>query len=155
MKNKLFYSLIIIIAFLSLWSIAQERFLNESDGKKPEKAINLKLGDKTIKAVVAKTESEKSQGLSGKEKITDGDGMFFPFEKEGQYYFWMQNMNFPIDIIWLDKNYTIVDLTRNLKPDSYPNSVTSQKPAQFILEINTGLIDKYQLKKGDKIEKIN
>ena len=154
MKNKLFYALIIVIAFFSLWSIAQERFLNESDGE-TDRVTELRLGDKTIKAVVAKTEGEKSQGLSGKQKIADNEGMFFPFDQEGQYYFWMQNMHFPIDIVWLDKDYKIVDLTKNLKPDSYPNSITSQKPAQFILEINAGLSDKYQLKIGDTVDKIN
>lgn len=152
MKNKIFYSLIIVIAIASLWLVVSERIDNTSDGKSLDnkQLPRLVSGNKTIFVEIVKTEVTRAQGLSGRKSLLEESGMLFVFDQPDFYYFWMKGMNFPIDIVWLDKNYQIIDITKNLPPESYPAQVTNKTPAQFVLEINGGLADKYGLKIGDK-----
>ena len=151
MKNKIFYILIVIIAVASLWLIASERINNKSDGKninnKQLKA--LKIGDKTILIEIAKTEKDREQGLSGKKNLPTEQGMLFAFDKPDFYSFWMKEMNFPIDIVWLDQGLKIVEITENFEPKTYPQTITSHYPAQYVLEINTKSVEKYGFKIGD------
>jgi len=151
MKNKLFYLLIIIITGSSLWMITSERFNDKSNGKSIDnKQIpTLSIGDKTIFIEIVKTEEQRVKGLSDRKSLPKDSGMLFIFDKPDFYNFWMKDMNFPIDIVWMDKNYKIVNVTKNLKPETYPNTVTSQTQAQYILELNTDSIEQLKLKIGD------
>jgi len=158
MKNKLFYLLILIIATASLWLIVDERINNKSDGRSVDNQqfTSLKLGNQTFLAEIAKTEKERERGLSGKNSLPEDFGMLFVFNKPDKYLFWMKEMNFPIDIIWLNENKKIVDITTNLATSTYPNTVTSQTSALYVFEINAGLADKYNFKIGDSLDfKIN
>jgi uncharacterized membrane protein (UPF0127 family) len=103
---------------------------------------------------VAKTPKEKEIGLSGKTSISTDYGMYFPFEKADYYAFWMKNMKFPIDIIFLKDN-KIVTIFQNVPA---PTSDTDKlplyqpdEPANAVLEITAGLSQKYSLSKGDTI----
>jgi len=49
-------------------------------------------------------------------------------------------MNFPIDIIWLDKNKKVLGITKDLQPSSYPEIFYSPENTSYALEINTGLL---------------
>jgi uncharacterized membrane protein (UPF0127 family) len=102
----------------------------------------------------AKTPEEREKGLSDREELAQNKGMFFIFEKEGIYPFWMKNMNFPLDIVWLDKDNKVVYLVENVKPCDagacqiiYPD-----QKAQYILEINAGEAGKIGLKEGSIVE---
>ena len=60
-------------------------------------------------------------------------------------------MDFPIDMIWMDRNFNVVGLKSNATPDSYPQTFSPEKPAFYVLETHTGLIDYEKLKIGDKV----
>ena len=60
-------------------------------------------------------------------------------------------MDFPIDIIWIDENKKIIDLTEDARPDSYPQTFVSKNPALYVLEVNAGTIKKYEIKIGEEI----
>lgn len=151
MKNKIFYGIILVVALTSLWLIIGERINNTSNGKSVDnKPLSpLKIGNRTILVEIVKTEPARAKGLSGRKALPENSGMLFVFDQPDFYHFWMKEMNFPIDIIWLDENKNIVDITANLATSTYPKTVTSRLPAKYVLELNAGWANKNGLKIGD------
>ena len=118
--------------------------------KIPTAAIN----NQTFKLFIAKSAREKEIGLSGKDSLSQDYGMYFPFEKPDYYSFWMKNMKFPIDMIFLSSN-RIVTIYENLEPLQdlkSPPLYKSSEPADAVLEINAGQAKKYNIKVGDEIK---
>ena len=97
-------------------------------------------------------EADKRQrGLSGRSSLPEGRGMLFIFPAIGNHGIWMKEMNFPIDIIWLDTDARVVGLTKEVQPDSYPDVFYADKDSLYVIEINAGEISKNNIKIGDAI----
>lgn len=107
------------------------------------------LGSAVFQVEVAQTQEERSRGLSGRAGMKDNQGMLFVFDQAAFQNFWMKDMKFPIDIIWMDGGFQVVDITRNLSPQTYPKTFTSLSPAKYVLEINAGLSEKNNILLGD------
>lgn len=110
----------------------------------------LTLGTTRINVEIAQTEAEQERGLSGRADLPENHGLLFVYTQDARPAFWMKEMNFPIDIIWLDKNLTVVGIERNISPDTYPQTFSSPAPIRYGLEVRAGFVDKYHLKVGDK-----
>lgn len=110
------------------------------------------IEDKGVKLSVqiAETEGEREQGLSDVNNLSDDQGMLFIFDEPGYYQMWMKDMLFPLDILWLDQNFKVVDIKKELSPSTYPESFGPKSPAKYVLEINSGLSDKYGFAIGDQ-----
>ncbi len=113
------------------------------------------IDNQTFSVLVAKTEKEKEIGLSSRTGLPDNMGMVFPFDTPGFYAFWMKNMKFPLDIIYIHGN-KIVTIINNL-PNPTPQNDTWQivKPteaADLVLEINAGLSKKYNFQVSDMVK---
>jgi len=94
-----------------------------------------------FKVELARTEAERRQGLMFRKNLGENEGMFFIFEEEGVYPFWMQNTFLPLDIIWIDKNFQVVYLSENTPPckkDLPCLSINPRKKAKYALEIKGG-----------------
>ncbi|TSC90524.1 MAG: hypothetical protein G01um10142_420 [Parcubacteria group bacterium Gr01-1014_2] len=63
-------------------------------------------------------------------------------------------MNFPIDVIWLDENYRVVDIAHNVRPDSFPEIFEPRAPALYILEVNAGFARRNGIETGDDLKSI-
>ena len=103
---------------------------------------------------VADTLKKRSLGLGKRTFLKKGWGMLFVFEKRKPYRFWMKDMQFPLDIIWLD-NHRIVHIIHNAKPANSrgePEVMTSPVPVNFVLEIAAGRAAKLRLKTGQRIK---
>ena len=111
----------------------------------------LKIGQTVFEVELADDQTKRSLGLSGRKFLAEGDGLLFIFEKPDLYPFWMKEMNFPIDIIWIDEDKKIIDLTEDVRHDSYPQIFVSKNPALYVLEVNAGTIKKYEIKIGEEI----
>ena len=105
---------------------------------------------------VMDTEQKREQGLSGKDKLVDHQGMLFVFEQKDRYSFWMKDMKFSIDIIFIDNN-KIVDIFHSV-PIPKPFEKLSQLPlytpafpANYVLEVNAGDASKYGFKVGEGV----
>lgn len=85
------------------------------------------------------------------ENLPTRNGMLFVFEKSKFHGFWMKNTPLPLDIIWIDEYYTVVDIIKNTVPFSTESLLPTQK-AKYALEINAGLSDLYYIKIGQKIK---
>ena len=107
-----------------------------------------------ITAELVNTEADRQRGLMFREGINPDQGMLFVFEKEDIHAFWMKNMKFPIDILWLDKNKRIVHIEKNVPPcseepcPSYPPGL----PAVYVLELKAGSVQGHGLKIYDRID---
>ncbi|MEK7602088.1 MAG: DUF192 domain-containing protein [Patescibacteria group bacterium] len=86
---------------------------------------------------IAKTDSEKERGLSGRPYIQDNYGMLFVFDTPGNYGFWMKDMLVSIDIIWLSDNGTILGINPSVTPATYPNVFYPPSPVRYVLETRT------------------
>ena len=115
--------------------------------------VTTSTGEK-IPVEVADTLKKRSLGLGNRPSLKKGWGMLFVFEERKPHRFWMKDMQFPLDIIWLD-NHRIVHINHNAKPASFkdePEVMTSPVPVNFVLEIAAGRAAKLRLKKGQQMK---
>lgn len=87
---------------------------------------------------VVNTPETRGRGLSGREQLGKDEGMWFVFDHPARYGFWMKDMNFPIDIIWLDDRYRVVHIEANVSPNTYPKSFTPDEESLYVLEVAAG-----------------
>lgn len=101
---------------------------------------------------LAITPKEKSTGLSFRKSLLPKHGMLFVYEHKDTYPFWMKDMKFPLDFIWIDGNQ-IVDITKDVPPETSENMrvVKPKLPVNKILEINAGEADTYTIQIGDTV----
>ena len=91
-------------------------------------------------------------GLSGRNELKENEGMLFVFDKIDKYTFWMKDMNFPIDMIWLSQDQKIVYIKKDARPELYPEKYTPNDNAKYVLEVTSGFSDKNNLKIGDSVK---
>src|SRR3989338_3043468 len=75
--------------------------------------VYLKINDAVVTAEVASTPNQWEKGLGGRERLDAHNGMLFVFPWRRQYTFWMQGMQFPLDLLFIDDTQ-IVDIVENL-----------------------------------------
>lgn len=80
----------------------------------------LTIGQTPLTVEVASTITQKQQGLSGRASLPEGRGMLFTFDQPGPYSFWMKDMNFALDFIWLQRG-TVVEMEQNVPPPTSAN----------------------------------
>lgn len=110
--------------------------------------VHVSLGTTRITVEVADDPTEREQGLSGHSPISDAEGMLFVFQEDGKHEFWMKDMLFPIDIIWLDANKRVIYVVANATPESYPNSYGPNAPSRYVLEVPAGWASRYGVDTG-------
>lgn len=109
----------------------------------------VEVGNQKFFVELAKTPERQKQGLGGREKIREKGGMLFEFEKSAEYSFWMKDMEFDLDILWI-KEGKVAYIAKNVSQKS-PGTINPKIKADKVLEINSGLSDKYNLKIGDSV----
>lgn len=140
-KSVLILGLIFSVVFL-----ARLFDLNHKNPGHPQ----LSFGRTVIDLELAQTEAEKEQGLSGRANLPESAGMLFVYTHDVQPNFWMKDMHFPLDIIWLDANYRISAISPQLAPETYPQTFAPAIPIRYVLEVNAGFVDKHGLKVGEE-----
>lgn len=109
------------------------------------------INGNNLVASVADTPLEREKGLSGQHIIDDKSGMYFVFEESDTHTFWMKDMKFRIDILWINELNEIVHIEENVGPDSYPAVFTPPVPAKYVLEVNAGWVKRNGVSEGDTI----
>lgn len=107
----------------------------------PSTSSTLTIKGTTLVVEIADDALERSQGLSGRASLQQNSGMLFLFEAPFVASFWMKDMNFALDFIWIRDN-TIVDITENVpapKDDNLPSYQPNQ-PVDAVLEVNAGWV---------------
>lgn len=112
------------------------------------------ISDVGLLADIADTPEKRTVGLGVRDKMDEGEAMLFPFDVEGRHSFWMYGMKFPIDIIWLDSNKTVIHIEHNLQPCT-PLDCPSYQPdddALYVLETVAGFSEKNSVTSGTRAE---
>ena len=140
---------LIILSFLLLLLSPLIGLLTRKDIAEYE-TIKLKLGSKEFELEIADTRDKQIKGLMDRDKLDDQKGMLFVFEPATRPAFWMRNVRFPIDIIFIDQQGLITEIWKNQEPCGFV--CTAQQPAEltsYVIEINAGASS--QLIIGDKL----
>lgn len=148
MKKKIIYLTIIILTVSSIFYIQSKKNIENICSKYVQKEIL--INNTKIHADIADNDCKRELGLS-KRQYMEKDGMFFVFENSGNYNFWMKDMNFPIDILWIDQDYKIIGIKKSIATSTYPETFGSEYYSRYILELSSGFSDKNNIKIGDKI----
>ena len=114
--------------------------------------INVSIYNKniTFNVEVAKTIEERRTGLMYRKKLLNNEGMLFVFPREKIIQLWMKNTYIPLDVIFISENKVIVDIKKNMEKLS-ETIVKSKVKSRYVLEFNAGLINKLDIKIGDKV----
>ena len=95
----------------------------------------LSVNGKNINAEVASTPARLEKGLSGRPCIDNNQAMLFQFDRSDYHSFWMKDMKFSIDMLWIDEDSRVVTIKANISPSTYPKTFTSTQPAKYVLEL--------------------
>lgn len=99
---------------------------------------------------IADTSVSREKGLSGKTSMPSNQAMLFKFESPAAQCFWMKDMRFSLDIVWLDSNKIVKHIESNLSPSSYPTTFCPPVPTLYVIEFNAGIAKSTNIKVGDK-----
>ncbi|MBI2013734.1 MAG: DUF192 domain-containing protein [Candidatus Colwellbacteria bacterium] len=106
------------------------------------------FGDTEVIVEIADTDEKRALGLSGREELKDDHGMLFIFENKHIPGFWMKDMNFAIDIIWIGEDFIVRDITPNLLPETYPQAFYPREPVLYVLEVSAGWAARHNIEVG-------
>jgi hypothetical protein len=110
------------------------------------------LGGKTFSAEISDKQYLLERGLSYRKSIDDNKAMLFVFPKPDSYKFWMKDMNFPIDMIWLGTGKKIVHIEKNVSPETYPKAFGPNSPSMYVIEVKAGTSDTLGLSIGQSVD---
>lgn len=115
-----------------------------------KETLHVSIKDKSYTFQVARTAPAREKGLSGTDTILY-DGMIFIFPQSDLYSFWMKEMKYPIDILWVNENFEIVEMRENIYPGTYPEVFTPTQKALYVIEVRAGVAEKADIRVGDQI----
>ncbi len=131
--------------------------LNSTKTSEPQAFKTIKIGDSSIKAEVADTDTARQKGLSGRASMAKDSGMLFVISNnKSTPTFWMKDMKIAIDIVWI-KNGKIIQIDKNVPPPSFgtpDNKLKLYSPksaVDYVLEVNSGYSDANNIKVGDSL----
>ena len=108
----------------------------------------------TFNVEIVVSPAATKQGLSGRPFLNPGKGMFFVFGSLAKQAMWMIDMRFPLDIVWLDEQLTVVHISYNCSP--CPNA--SQCPTyssvyrvKYAIEMTAGEAARHSFSVGKQI----
>jgi len=150
--KKVFLGLVLIVVFVCFYYIYSSR----------NNFSSVIINGHEIKIEIMDTPAKQAQGLSGHESLAENSGMLFVFSKPARQNFWMKDMKFPIDIIWIRQTADgdrIVGFVENApvppSTDGLETSLeifSSPDNVYKVLEINAGLVKRWGIKVGDLVD---
>lgn len=140
-QRLLFSGLLILLALFAL--------LSPSLFFKPPTA-DLNVGGQKLSLDIASTDAARQQGLSDRNSLPADRGMLFVFSQPGKQCFWMKDMRFSLDMVFLNSKKQIVHIEPNIAPNTYPKNYCADS-AQYVIELNAGVAAKLQLHTGQTL----
>jgi hypothetical protein len=109
------------------------------------------LGSTALGVTLADDYEERIRGLSGVPFLEDFGGKLFIYDTDERHGIWMKDMLMPIDILWIDKNLTIVYIVKNVNPNTYPEVFYPPTNARFVVETNAHFVSSFKIGVGDRM----
>jgi len=107
--------------------------------------------DITIDIEIANSPEEHAQGLMQRKSLPENSGMLFVFEEPHTLSFWMKDTYIPLDIIFIDENLNIINITKNTTP-LFEGTYSSEAPAKYVVEVNAGFSEQHNIVPGNPIK---
>ena len=166
MKRKNLLAIFFVFAAIAAATIIFLRNQNHSVSYLTKESKPLEDGEKIkllvenveFEAEVVKSPAARAKGLGGRTDLCPQCGMLFIFEADGNHAFWMKDTLIPLDIIWLDKNWQVVDFVAFAqpqagRPDEELPVYRPKTPARYVLELPGGTVEKIRgFKIGSRVE---
>lgn len=118
--------------------------------------VNVTVNGVELVADVAATSDQRIKGLSVKDTLNESEGMLFVFKIAREQSFWMKNMKFPIDIIWISEHHEVVHVEHSLEPcEPDPSPCPAYKPDRnslYVLETVAGFAQKYNVTENTYVD---
>jgi uncharacterized protein len=108
----------------------------------------LKSGDSRYTLQIAATIPEQEKGLGGRSSLPQNQGMLFKFSTASEQCFWMKNMRFPLDMIWVGGDKRVLFVKSSILPSTYPNAFCPNVPTKYVIELNSGQASKAAIHAG-------
>lgn len=126
----------------------------DQDENSKQFVLHTSQGANTYLVEIADNKEERSLGLMNRDSLDENRGMLFVYEEEIKPGFWMKNTKIPLDMIFMDKNWKVVDYFENVPPceENPCEHYIPSNPSQYILEVNAGTAAKIMLARGDLAE---
>jgi uncharacterized protein len=145
LKGSVTYCLLIVLTLLTLVAL----FYLDSTQSAPGRRLLMPNSAKAYTVREATTPAEQEQGLSDLERLPQNEGMLFVGDDQMKRCFWMKDMRFAIDIIWVASDKRITHIEESVKPSTYPDSYCAT--GQYVIELNAGEADKNSLRTGQQL----
>lgn len=157
MQKSLFYigyvSILLIIGFIYI----NQNFVNKNKNNNTniENKLNtnfltpIKIGKTMLLVDIADTKKSRELGLSGSKELEYSEGLLFVFDKPQIGSFWMKDMNYPIDIIWINEQKQVIGVEKNVNPDTFPKTFKSNSEILYVLETKAGFFENKKIQIGD------
>ena len=91
------------------------------------------------------------KGLGDRDSLPENEGMLFNFPYSEMYRFWMKDMRFSIDIVWMNDQKQVIWIQSHVSPDTYPQSFGPSVPSKYVLEINSGNANRMGIATGTQL----
>jgi uncharacterized protein len=114
--------------------------------------VALRSGARRYTLQIATTPVQQHLGLGDRASLPRDEGMLFVFDRPGTQCFWMKDMHFPLDMIWLSGNKRIGYIKANISPATYPHVFCPSVPAQYVIELNAGQAAQAGMHTGEVLE---
>ncbi|MCB9295351.1 MAG: DUF192 domain-containing protein [Lewinellaceae bacterium] len=114
--------------------------------------ISQESGDviRAIDIEVKKEELDRSTGMMWRRSMEENQGMLFIMDRPEPQSFWMRNTYIPLDIIFVDENFRILNIRANAQPGSL-QSQSSVGDALYVVEVIGGFCAQYGIEADDEI----
>ena len=112
----------------------------------------VRIGEHEFVVEVADTRELRSLGLSGHAPLEPMGGMLFLFPKPDKQTFWMKDMLFSIDMVWIDEAGRVVHIESDVSPETYPKTFSAAEDALYVLEVAAGTMNNLGIGVGDIAE---
>lgn len=99
---------------------------------------------------IADDDYQRETGLMYRTSLKPKHGMLFIFEDEQPRGFYMKNTYIPLDLIFVNANNKVVSISKDASPESM-ETIESEVPAKYVLEINAGFAEDWDLQIGDSL----
>lgn len=115
----------------------------------------IKIDDIELTVQVADTDHRRADGLMFQDELPYDEGMLFIFEDSKKRTFWMSNMLFSLDIIWIGSQGNVVHIDNNVPPcdtEACPRYDSGGKDVKYVLEVTAGFVEKFNITENSKLD---
>ncbi len=111
----------------------------------------LQVNGRSFLLQIARSEQERELGLGKRVSLPANEGMLFIFPQVQPECFWMKDMHFSIDMIWVNTKKQVVYIKHNVSPSTYPDSFCPTQPVKYVIELSAGMTNNAGLRVGQTL----